>query len=216
MTTVGQGISGRDPAVGRARAQTRELLLDAVSYLVSERNSLTFSLSEVAARAGVNSALVKYYFGNKSGMLVALLERDLAPHLKALDDLLKLDMPPPRKMRIHLEGMIRAYYRQPFINRLLGHLLREADEAQGRTIHERYVEPVINAYRVLIEEGVRKGHFRPVDPLLFYISAVGMCDHLVASRPALQFALGPGGLDEALCRRYADHITGVVLHGIVA
>lgn len=217
MTTEAAGeLSDQDGVAAHTRLQTRDILLNSVSYLISERNALTFSLNEVAAHARMNAALVKYYFGNKSGMLLALLERDLKPHLNAMEHLLGLDVPPGKKMRIHLEGMVRAYFRHPYINRLITHLIRESDPAQARVIHSRYVAPVIDAYRIMLDEGVRAGAFRPVDPVLFYISTVGMCDQLVSSRQSLQLTLGPGSLDEALCRRYAEHVSGIVLHGVTA
>lgn len=209
-------LSGQDGSASGSRVQTRDLLLNSVGRLISERNSLTFSLNEVAAHAGMNAALVKYYFGGKSGMLLALLERDLEPHLRALEVLLELDIPPARKMRIHLEGMVRAYFRHPFINRLITHVMTESDDAQARQVHARYVVPVIDAYRRLLEEGVAQGAFRPVDPILFYVSAVGMCDQLVSSRLSLEFSLGPGCLDETLSRRYGEQISAMVLNGILA
>lgn len=199
----------------QARPKTPDLLLQSVNTLIRERNSLTFSLNEVAAHAGVNAALVKYYFGNKSGMLVALLERNLSPHLRAMEHLLSLDLPAAKKIRIHLDGMVRAYFRFPFLNRLLNHLLRDP-EARAADIHARFVEPVVDGYRRLIEEGVAEGSMRRLDPVLFYVSTVGVCDQLVASRESLEIILGPGAVDEVLCRRYAEHITGIMLHGVLA
>ena len=202
-----------DPSA-QARPKTADLLLQSVGTLIRERNSLTFSLNEVAAHAGVNAALVKYYFGNKSGMLVALLERNLSPHLRAMEHLLSLDLPVAKKIRIHLDGMVRAYFKFPYLNRLLNHLLREP-EADSADIHARFVEPVVDGYRRLIADGVAEGAMRPVDPVLFYVSTVGVCDQLVASRESLRIILGPDAVDEALCRRYAEHITGVILHGVM-
>lgn len=209
-------LSGQDGSASGSRVQTRDLLLNSVGRLISERNSLTFSLNEVAAHAGMNAALVKYYFGGKSGMLMALLERDLEPHLRALEVLLSLEMPAARKMRIHLEGMVKAYFRHPFINRLITHVMGDGDEHHSRQIHARFVEPVIAAYRSMLEQGVREGSLRSADPILFYISTVGMCDQLVSSRLSVEISLGSGALNEALSKRYADHVAELVLSGIKA
>ena len=48
---------------------------------MSDRHSIDVSLSEIAAHSGLNSALVKYYFGNKNGLLLALVEREAAAAL---------------------------------------------------------------------------------------------------------------------------------------
>lgn len=85
---------------------SRAALLDAASALMAERDTLKVPISDIAARAGVNSALIKYYFGSKSGMLRALLERDLSDAVRELQALMKADMRPSLKMRYHLSGLI--------------------------------------------------------------------------------------------------------------
>ena len=61
----------------QARApNTKDRLIAAAREIMTERNAVEFSLQDVAARSGLNSALVKYHFGNKDGLLLAILERD--------------------------------------------------------------------------------------------------------------------------------------------
>ena len=65
-----------------------------------EGDVVDISLSELSLRSGLNSALVKYYFGNKAGMLKALLDRDMENIVKSVDALLsKDDMSPEAKLR---------------------------------------------------------------------------------------------------------------------
>ncbi len=52
---------------------TAAKLLKAAGELMTERNSIDISLSELAKKSGINAALVKYHFGNKDGLLLALL-----------------------------------------------------------------------------------------------------------------------------------------------
>ena len=54
---------------------TAEKLLVAASELMIGRASIEVSLSDIALKSGVNAALVKYHFGNKDGLLLALLAR---------------------------------------------------------------------------------------------------------------------------------------------
>ena len=60
---------------------TAEKLLVAASELMIERSSIEVSLSDIAQKSGVNAALVKYHFGNKDGLLLALLARDAATEM---------------------------------------------------------------------------------------------------------------------------------------
>ena len=58
---------------GEAGAGARELLLQTASDIMREGDIVDISLSELSLRSGLNSALVKYYFGNKAGLMRALL-----------------------------------------------------------------------------------------------------------------------------------------------
>src|SRR5262245_36592949 len=70
----------------------RERLLDAAGRLMSDRHATDVSLSELAQHSGLNSALVKYYFGNKDGLLLALVQREAAISIGGLEQLLQLDL----------------------------------------------------------------------------------------------------------------------------
>jgi hypothetical protein len=91
----------------------RERLLDTASRLMSDRHGINVSLSEIAAHSGLNSALVKYYFGNKEGLLVALVERDAAVELRRVRNLLATDLSPSEKLRLHIAGIINGFSRRP-------------------------------------------------------------------------------------------------------
>jgi AcrR family transcriptional regulator len=49
-----------------------------------QRSSIDISLSDIAQKSGANAALVKYHFGNKDGLLLALLARALGPGVAAV------------------------------------------------------------------------------------------------------------------------------------
>src|SRR5579871_600859 len=71
-----------------AKSATADKLLVAASELMIERASIEISLSDIAQKSGVNAALVKYHFGNKDGLLLALLARDAATEMDNLEYLL--------------------------------------------------------------------------------------------------------------------------------
>lgn len=60
----------------RGRDQVRSAVLAATSDLVAERGPDRFSVREIAARAGVNHALVHRHFGTKADVLEQMLARD--------------------------------------------------------------------------------------------------------------------------------------------
>jgi len=195
---------------------TRDRLLDATGAVMARRNSADVSLQEIAEEAGVNAALVKYYFGNKQGLLTALLERDTAASFRDLDRLLRSTKTPTEKLRLHIAGFIRTYLRYPYINRLFRAILGGPDDDGAREIARFFVKPLTEFYRTLLDEGVRAGEFRPADPMLFYFSLVGVCDHLFDAHYALRYAYGIERVTPELAERYIGHVTAVMMGGMLA
>src|SRR5690349_8931349 len=94
----------------------REQLLDTASAIMRDGDIVDISLSELSLRSGLNSALVKYYFGNKAGLLKALLDRDWQAIVRSVDALVaKDDMDPEAKLRRHISKVIDTFYAVPYL-----------------------------------------------------------------------------------------------------
>src|SRR6201992_2174510 len=131
------------------RNSTAEKLLVAASALMIERSSIEVSLSDIAQKSGVNSALVKYHFGNKDGLLLALLARDAATEVANLEYLLAQPISATAKLRLHIGGIIRAYHRFPYMNRLIHFLLHESSTEAADQVSKFFVAPFLGFQRCL-------------------------------------------------------------------
>jgi len=195
----------------------RELLLETASQIMREGDLVDISLSELSLRSGLNSALVKYYFGNKAGMLKALLDRDMAAIVKSVDALLAKDtMSPEARLRRHIGKVIDTYYNYPYLNRLLMRLVRDSDDAEARRIADKYLTPLGQAYDKLITSGVQAGVFRPIDSQLFYFTVTGAADRFFSARLVLRHCFDQDTLTEELRDRYREHTVDFVMAGILA
>jgi AcrR family transcriptional regulator len=194
---------------------TAERLLGAASELMIERKSIEVSLSDIAQKSGVNSALVKYHFGNKDGLLLALLARDAATEITNLEYLMAQPISPSAKMKLHIAGIIRAYYQFPYMNRLIHYLLHESSAEAADEVSKFFVAPLLDFHRRLLAQGVAAGEFRPIDPVLFYTSLIGACDHLFFGRHAMTRAAGVGPVTDEVCRDYIAHMDALIFGGML-
>jgi AcrR family transcriptional regulator len=215
--SAGRRRAGRIARASVAPAfSARERLLDTAGRLMSDRHSIDVSLSEIAKHSGLNSALVKYYFGNKDGLLLALVQREAAAALRGVEELLRLELSPTEKLRRHIAGIVNKFFRTPYLNRLLHSLLDErgSESRSARQVNEFFVRPLLDLQRQLLAQGVRTGEFRSIDPVLFYVSLLGACDHLFNARYALRTQFGGNGVTDAVRERYIAHVCDVFIGGL--
>ena len=177
------------------------------------RGTIDISLSDIAQHAGLNSALVKYYFGTKQGMMIALVEDVVGRGIDQLEGLMTMPIGPVEKLKIHVKGMINVYFHHPYINRLMHDLFQ--DPVAGPAISEKISKPLALVQRRLLEEGSAAGVFRPIDPMHFYFIIVGACDHLFFGGHLLRVAFDVDSIDDDLRRDYTQTLLDMILGGIL-
>ncbi|APG61833.1 TetR family transcriptional regulator [Sphingorhabdus lutea] len=197
-------------------ATAREQLIDAASQIMREGDTIDLSLSELSLRAGLNSALVKYYFGNKNGLMLALLERDMTKIVRSLDSLIAKSMTAEEKLRLHIGAVIDTYYQYPYLNRLLMRMVRDNAPADAQKIADQYLKPISAAYATLVNDGVKDGTLRPIDPQLFYFTVTGASDRFFTARQVLQHCFDQPDISEEMRDKYREHTIELIMRGILA
>lgn len=189
-------------------------LLEATAILMRERDTLDVSFVEIGRKANLPPGLIGYYFGNKEGLLHALLERDVRDAIDRLDRLVNSKGSPTEKMRLHVRGVATAFHRSPYFNRLLHSMMREAGADRVRAIADSLVQPLISAQSRIIDEGVAAGEFREVDKMLFYFSVIGAADALYSSRSIANEIYGVGNVSRSLHNENALHLANLLVGGL--
>ena len=195
---------------------TAQRIVEAARSLMIERGLLEVSIADISERAGTNVALVSYYFGNREGLMIALIESDARHASGHLDRLLAADIAPTAKMERHIRGTIETYFERPYLNRLLHKLLREASPQASEKVGTTFVLPVTEARRAIIADGVASGEFRAVDTDLVSFVIDGACAHLFSSEQSRRTVLGDGGLDHDLIDRYVATVIDLIVGGMLA
>jgi AcrR family transcriptional regulator len=196
-------------------AKARDQLIEAASQIMREGDTIDLSLSELSLRAGLNSALVKYYFGNKNGLMLALLDRDMGNIVFSLGALLAKDMPPEDKLRIHIGAVIDTYYAFPYLNRLLMRMVRDSAPVEAARIADLYLKPISKVYDALIAEGVKAGKFRNIDPQFFYFTVTGAADRFYSSRLVLRHCYNQDDFNENMRDAYREHSIDLIMRGLL-
>ena len=93
--------------------------------------------------------------------------------------------------------------------------LDESSTEAADEVSQFFVAPLLNFHRRLLAEGVKAGEFRDIDPVLFYTSLIGACDHLFFGRHAMSRATGVGPVTDEVCRDYIKHMEALICGGML-
>ena len=187
--------SGRPGSRGEPE-KTRAAILKSALEEFAQEGVTGARTDEIARRAGVNKALLYYYFKDKEGLYAAALEQVFSGlHARVATVFDDNTLAPKQRLLKYVEAHFDYIASSPWYPRLVQ---REFMRGSGKTLSpvanrilERYGKPIYSKLAALIREGVESGDFRPVDPLQTLTSILGTIVFYFISLPAQQ-VMAPG------------------------
>ncbi|MDO8910170.1 MAG: TetR/AcrR family transcriptional regulator [Pseudohongiella sp.] len=175
-----------NPGRPRGESNARQLLIEAAHRLFTAHSYESVSTRSLAAAAGVDAALIRYYFGSKAGLFEQMLRETLAPVLAGLRENshghTADQQPDHSNCRIpeRLESLMLTYYRimapNPGLARLIQRVLHTEKNTPSYQIVNRVFDDIHTLSRLWIQKMlVDAGHLRPdVDPMMARLSLVSL------------------------------------------
>jgi TetR/AcrR family transcriptional regulator len=192
---------------------TEQRILDAAHAVFVRRGTAGARMQEIAAEAGVNQALLHYYFRNKEQLARAAFERAAGGLMPAVIQVLAgpgaLEDKVRRMVAIEIEYLKRAPYLPGYIIGEVTHRPERAAQLIGAATGFSPSElgpRVVGALKRQINERVKAGLMRPIAPESFIVNLMALCIFPFAVRPMIQAMLGLDDrrFDQFLTRRVDD------------
>ena len=192
------------------RTNARDALLQAAGSLIVERSTLDVSIADVAARANISRALVRYHVGDRDGLLAALMQRDAAAAVAEIRAVLADTADVRADAARYLGAILRIYLRQPYCAALARWFAHAAPDAFAES-WRRQVDPVIGVLRELVKQGATGGTLRDLPPAHVYLGMLGACDQLFLNAALI----APLARDaEAASAPLTEHLVATFLAGL--
>ena len=195
------GRRGSSPAKAVARdGDTERRILDGAHAVFMRHGTAGARMQEIAREAGVNSALLHYYFRSKERLADAVFQRAATQLLPNLVRILASDADLEAKVAQVVELELARLSETPYlpgyviselthhphrIQQLFASVIGMAPAEVGALVRARLSAP--------IDERVRGGQMRAIDAEQFVVNLLALCIFPFAAKPMLTALLG---LDE--------------------
>ena len=187
------------PAKPPVGDDTERRILDAAHVVFLREGTAGARMHEIAREAGVNQALLHYYFRSKERLAEAVFQRIAEQIFPRVFGILGSDAAIEDKVDRFVQVYLDAFVESPF---LPGYILSELHHHPAR-LHQllatptgelpvKVARPALERLGAQIDGLVRAGSLRPITPQQFTVNLVSLCVFPFAARPLLGAILGIG------------------------
>lgn len=176
---------------------TEQRILDAARAVFIRRGTAGARMQEIATEAGVNQALLHYYFRSKERLSAAVFEQFARRLLPALTSTLGADIPLDEKIDRVFDVYLDNLSRDPFVPAYLISELHHHPERVEQLFMAvvggapgNLLPPLFSRLGHQIDERVSAGTMRPIAPEQFAANLIALCVFPFAARPMLSILFG--------------------------
>jgi TetR/AcrR family transcriptional regulator len=173
--------------------ESRAAILQAAVREFSREGVAGARTDAIARAAGVNKALLYYYFKDKEALYGAVLDQVFSGLMAAVHEALSQDLPPREKILAyagaHFDYIASHYVYSRIVQ---GEMIRagRSRTPQFERIVKQYFRPLFGKVAAVLEEGQATGEFRSVDPMHFIPSMIAIIVFYFTSAPAMRMMTG--------------------------
>lgn len=174
---------------------SRRAILEAAAAEFANEGIAGARIDAIAAAAGVNKALLYYYFQDKETLYGAALEHTFRGLLEELVRILDTDRSVGYKVLAYALTHFNYVASHPNYRRMVQHEMMRAGAGQMRHFQklvQTFFRPLLQRLTGVLETGIGKGEFQPLEPFQFVNSMIAVVVFYFTSVPVMRAV---GGFD---------------------
>jgi TetR/AcrR family transcriptional regulator len=185
-------------------AATRAAIVKAAERIYAEYGLAGARVDAIAAAAGVNKALLYYYFRSKEDLCQAVVGTHLREFHRQAEKVLSAKGPAGPILLRYVSNHFDFIGTHPHFPRIFQRVMMGEERTLERMLREHSI-PLLKMLLALVERGMRSGEFRRLDREHTIISLTGLTAHYFNVAPAFRMISGQDPFSKAnLARRKAE------------
>lgn len=198
---------------------SRTAILDAASQLFARQGLAATTIKQIGALAGLNPALIYYYFADKEALYQAVLDRLMARFAGRLADTADLPASPSEGIAAVLRTQAEVFLAEPLLPRLIVRELADHEARLAAPAIRLQAQRLLHALTALVARGQASGEFRAdVSAEHAAISCLAQLNWFCIAGPAIEQILGVEGAARHpdTVRRFAAHAAEFTVRALAA
>ena len=206
-----------EPISKPQRQETEKLIFDAALTVFASKGRDGARMQEIADRAGINRALLHYYFRTKQQLYEAVFAHLFQQYVASFRESLQLEGTFGEALK-HFIGAYIDYVRE---HQDMARLMMNENLAGGSLLGEHLAKAFAtrgspqHSMEAAIRKAVENGEIRPVDPRQTMLTVISTCAFFFLIAPTVKVMNPLAAADfDAFIEARKKHVFEVLYHGL--
>lgn len=168
---------------------TEETIFNAATEEFIDKGFDGARMQEIAQRAGINKALLHYYYRTKEKLFDAIFQKVFKSFMPGIFEVMQSEASLFYKIEIFVEGYLTLIYNNPHIPSFVLHELnRNPERLTGLfgSIMGTVRDKAFNRFSDSINKEIKEGKIIQIEPEQLIVNIIALCIFPVVARPIVQ------------------------------
>lgn len=162
---------------------TEDKILDAAQEVFTKKGMDGTRMQEIADTAGINKALLHYYFRSKQKLFEAIFKKVFKQFFPKIESFILSDIPIEEKLGIFIENYLDLLLKNPFLPTFILKEINRDPVFLASTIRSQGINPSIALE--MFEKEMEAGKIVKMDPRDLMINILSMSVFPIAAKPLM-------------------------------
>lgn len=173
---------------------TEQRIFDAAHEIFTQKGLDGAKMQEIADKAGINKALLHYYYRSKEKLFEIVARAVLSRNVPLIRKVIESDLPLAQKIPAFIDQYIGVISKNHFLPLfLISEMNKHPDHFIDHILPKDLPEPRL--FFEQVEAEIRAGNIRPVDPRHLIVNVISMCIFPFIGKPMMRIILGMNTAD---------------------
>ena len=184
--------------MGTEEAQTEKLIKEKAKILFFQKGFLNATTQEIADEAGINRALIHYYFRSREQMLETLLDETLQEKKDRVRNILTSNFPFKEKIAKYIDMVVDYGLSYPYLdNFIISEIARRPEKVRMFCARDPFKSS--DLIRDELDKEIKKGRIARVSAEHFMVNLISLCNYPLLAKSVIQTI---HGLSDSAYRKF--------------